>query len=52
MLQDGAIEYKKESEGQGWCPYDPTHNSTAIYSGQYITFCTQLSYSLFCVYSS
>ncbi|XP_066900705.1 semaphorin-1A [Halyomorpha halys] len=31
-------EYKniKETEGLGWCPYDPNHNSTAVYTdGQF-----------------
>ncbi|XP_054278176.1 semaphorin-1A-like isoform X1 [Macrosteles quadrilineatus] len=26
----GALEHQKETEGQGFCPYDPTHNSTAV----------------------
>jgi hypothetical protein len=27
---------EKEYEGRGLCPYDPDHNSTAVYSGKYM----------------
>jgi hypothetical protein len=26
---------EREYEGRGLCPYDPDHNSTAVYSGMY-----------------
>lgn len=37
-ITDREIIVHKESEGQGWCPYDPNHNSTAVYTdGQMYT---------------
>lgn len=33
-LQDGDYAMEKEYEGRGLCPYDPDHNSTAVYSGK------------------
>ncbi|XP_046662250.1 semaphorin-1A-like isoform X2 [Homalodisca vitripennis] len=35
---EGVVEHKKEIEAQGRCPYDPAHNSTAVYAdGQLYT---------------
>ncbi|XP_023230473.1 semaphorin-1A-like [Centruroides sculpturatus] len=33
--KQGATDYKKikENSGEGLCPYDPSHNSTAIFAG-------------------
>ncbi|XP_069678506.1 semaphorin-1A isoform X5 [Periplaneta americana] len=31
-LKDGDYIMEKEYEGRGLCPYDPDHNSTAVYS--------------------
>lgn len=37
--QDGGrLRKKEEFEGTGICPYDPEHNSTAIYAGLYTMF--------------
>ena len=33
VFQDGDYVMEKEYEGRGLCPYDPDHNSTAVYSG-------------------
>ncbi|XP_071037034.1 semaphorin-1A isoform X2 [Parasteatoda tepidariorum] len=32
-LQDADYTMVKEASGEGLCPYDPTHNSTAIFAG-------------------
>jgi hypothetical protein len=37
-FQDGDYVMEKEYEGRGLCPYDPDHNSTAVYSGKYSSF--------------
>lgn len=34
LFQDGDYVMEKEYEGKGLCPYDPDHNSTAVYSGK------------------
>lgn len=31
-FNDGKNMVEKEMEGQGWCPYDPNHNSSAVYT--------------------
>uniref|UniRef100_A0A0A9XEK4 Semaphorin-1A n=4 Tax=Lygus hesperus TaxID=30085 RepID=A0A0A9XEK4_LYGHE len=31
-FNENKLEVLKESEGQGWCPYDPNHNSTALFT--------------------
>ena len=28
----------EEFSGRGFCPYDPRHNSTSLYTGNYIKF--------------
>jgi semaphorin 6 len=33
VIQDGDYVMEKEYEGKGLYPYDPDHNSTAVYSG-------------------
>ncbi|KAK9497889.1 hypothetical protein O3M35_003793 [Rhynocoris fuscipes] len=31
-FQEGKNVIEKELEGQGWCPYDPNHNSSAVFT--------------------
>ncbi|BES90255.1 Sema [Nesidiocoris tenuis] len=35
-FDENKIEVLKESEGQGWCPYDPYHNNTSLYSDGHV----------------
>ena len=30
----GQLKVEKEFSGKGFCPYDPRHNSTAIFTGK------------------
>ena len=32
----GQLKVDKEFSGKGFCPYDPRHNSTAIFAGKHI----------------
>jgi semaphorin 6 len=32
LLKDGAYDLELDGDGRGLCPYDPYHNSTAVYS--------------------
>lgn len=34
LFQTGAYTLEKEKAGQAMCPYDPNHNSTAIFVGK------------------
>lgn len=36
LFQDGDYIVEKEYDGKGLCPFDPDHNSTGVYSGEYI----------------
>ena len=53
---NGSVyEVTKEYSGKGYCPYDPRHNSTSIYTGESglsITFCTSGYQPCFVVKSS
>jgi semaphorin 6 len=42
---ENSLEYELISEqtGEGLCPYDPTHLSTATFFGKSIHFCSKLS---------
>ena len=31
---DGSFKMQHEFSGRGFCPYDPKHNSTAIFTGE------------------
>lgn len=42
-FQDGKYVGEKDSDGLGLCPYDPAHNSTAVFAGEYI-FVTKFIY--------
>lgn len=35
----------RETEGQGWCPYDPEHNSTAVYYNDQLFSATVADFS-------
>ena len=35
-LQSGGYKLDKEKNGQAMCPYDPQHNSTAVYVGKFL----------------
>lgn len=35
MLQNGAYVGGKDTDGLGLCPYDPQHNSTAVFAGEF-----------------
>ncbi|ENN81109.1 hypothetical protein D910_02644 [Dendroctonus ponderosae] len=43
--QNGKYLMEKESEGIGVCPYDPEHNSTAIYSNGHLFSATVADFS-------
>ncbi|KAF7287498.1 hypothetical protein GWI33_001459 [Rhynchophorus ferrugineus] len=43
--KNGNYFFEKESEGIGVCPYDPNHNSTAIYSNDYLFSATVADFS-------
>lgn len=34
MFQDGAYAKESDMDGLGLCPYDPRHNSTAVFVGE------------------
>lgn len=34
MFQDGAYAQESDMDGLGLCPYDPRHNSTAVFVGE------------------
>lgn len=34
-FQDDAYVKKSDMDGLGLCPYDPRHNSTAVFAGEY-----------------
>lgn len=34
LFQNGGYTLDKEKAGQAMCPYDPHHNSTAVYVGK------------------
>jgi hypothetical protein len=36
LFQDGDYVVEKEYDGKGLCPFDPDHNSTGVYSGEFI----------------
>uniref|UniRef100_A0A1B6DFY7 Semaphorin-1A n=1 Tax=Clastoptera arizonana TaxID=38151 RepID=A0A1B6DFY7_9HEMI len=40
------LQYK-EDEGVGWCPYDPNHNSTAVYTDGHLYTATVADFSGF-----
>jgi hypothetical protein len=33
-LKSGQLRIEKEFSGKGFCPYDPSHNSTSIFTGE------------------
>jgi hypothetical protein len=33
LIDDGKFSMKHEFSGKGFCPHDPKHNSTAIFTG-------------------
>ncbi|TGZ48378.1 Uncharacterized protein DBV15_02753 [Temnothorax longispinosus] len=33
---DGAYIKKDDTDGLGLCPYDPRHNSTAVFAGKFL----------------
>lgn len=35
LFQSGGYTLDKEKPGQAMCPYDPHHNSTAVYVGKW-----------------
>ena len=34
LFQDGAYAQESDMDGLGLCPYDPRHNSTAVFVGE------------------
>ena len=34
--KDGSYEVAREQSGRGYCPYDPRHNSTFMFTGELI----------------
>ena len=36
MNKDGSYEVAREQSGRGYCPYDPRHNSTFMFTGEFI----------------
>lgn len=36
VFQDGAYVKKSDIDGLGLCPYDPRHNSTAVFAGKFL----------------
>uniref|UniRef100_T1JFQ1 Semaphorin-1A n=1 Tax=Strigamia maritima TaxID=126957 RepID=T1JFQ1_STRMM len=43
--QDDEYKYNREISGQGLCPYDPNHNSTAIYADGELYVATMADFS-------
>uniref|UniRef100_T1JEM8 Semaphorin-1A n=1 Tax=Strigamia maritima TaxID=126957 RepID=T1JEM8_STRMM len=43
--QDDEYTYNREISGQGLCPYDPNHNSTAIYADGELYIATMADFS-------
>ncbi|CAH0562660.1 unnamed protein product [Brassicogethes aeneus] len=43
--KNGNFAMEKETEGKGLCPYDPEHNSTAIYSNDHLFAATMADFS-------
>lgn len=35
MNEDKVYEVARDYSGKGYCPYDPTHNSTFLFTGKY-----------------
>jgi len=36
VFQDGAYVKQSDMDGLGLCPYDPRHNSTAVFAGKFL----------------
>ncbi|KAJ8943411.1 hypothetical protein NQ318_020661, partial [Aromia moschata] len=45
QLKNGQVIVEKEMEGIGLCPYDPEHNSTAVYSNGHLFSATVADFS-------
>lgn len=45
LFQNGTTVVEKEMQGIGMCPFDPEHNSTAIYSNGHLFSATVADFS-------
>ncbi|XP_014247220.1 semaphorin-1A-like [Cimex lectularius] len=43
-LSENVMKVVNESEGHGWCPYDPNHNSTALYTDGHVYTATVVDF--------